>query len=85
PSGARAGIFDAGLQRMTGGRLALPGDPTFILQTVGAAVADITAQSSQWAFNALQRSVMNNGIMARQLGQQGAARVLQNLDNYYRG
>ena len=84
PKGARAGIFDKAVQQVSGGRLAIPGDPTFLLQTAGQFLADMAAQSSQWAFNALQRSVLTNGIIAKQLGQQGATRVLQRLDNYYK-
>ncbi|CAB4150505.1 hypothetical protein UFOVP568_38 [uncultured Caudovirales phage] len=84
PKGARAGIFDSALQQATGGRIGFKGDVSFVLQTAGQFVADMTAQSSQWAFNGLQRSVLNNGILARQLGQQGATRVLQRLDNYYK-
>ncbi len=83
PKGARAGLFDGAVQSITGGRTGIKGDPTFILQTAGQFVRDMTAQSSKWIYNAVERSHLNNGPLARTLGQQGTLDVLRKMDNYY--
>lgn len=83
PRGSRAGIFDAALRKVTGDRVGLPGDVSFLFQTAGQAVADLTAQSNQWLYQAIQRSHMNNGTLAKWLGPQGSVDLMRWSQRYY--
>ncbi len=84
PRVGRAGIFDGAIRKVTGDRLGLPGDQTFLLQVAGQAVADLLAQNSQWIYNAVQRSHMNGGPLAKFLGPQGTIDLMRRMDQYYR-
>lgn len=85
--GTRAGLLDAGLQRATGGRVGLRGDPTFALNSAYAVLADLGAEGSRVFADALRRNKIANsgayGGIVKVIGRAAADRAFTAAQRAY--
>lgn len=68
PAGFKAGMIDSAVQKVTGGRLGVRADPTFVLNTASAAVRDLSSEAVRGFASHLRRAELNNSPLAKFIG-----------------
>lgn len=62
PKGTSAGIFDKGMQRLSGGKFGVRADPTFVAQTVYQAGENVVAVLAKYAAKAIENVATNHSM-----------------------
>ncbi len=75
PKGTSFGMLDAGLQRMTGGKVGVRADPTAVVGMVHSAASDVGAILTRATSEALYNSVDAGGVLSKLIGKNNARSI----------